>query len=176
MFDMVDESEKFRGFFNTQYVKMKRMAAVGSLVLLAVNLAFTIYPYIEFRFPETIYSLPKAWVGVPLVFIIIIFLIWGMSHIYVRVFEMYRTETRADVLYNPYAVYAMMPKEEMTIRGIYLPIMETNCKLLPDGVEKEKMKAEIDKVKIWCNKGFIPKDDFPEHLKSMYITDKQKRL
>jgi hypothetical protein len=155
---------------------MKRMAAVGSLVLLAVNLAFTIYPYIEFRFPTEIYGIPRAWIGVPLVFIIIIFLIWGASHIYVRVFEMYRTESKADVIYNPYAVYALNPSAEMMIRDIYIPIMESNYALLHEGKDKERLDGEIKKVKNWCNKGYMPKEDFPEHLKSMYITEKQKRL
>jgi len=172
----IDETERPRRFFNTQYVKMKRMAAVGSLVLLAVNLAFTIYPYIDFRMPNTIFGAPKAWLGVPMLFILIIIVIWAAAHIYVKKLEMYRTESRADILYSPYSVYAMAPKEEMMIRNIYLPIMETQLEKLNEGKAKEKMAKEITRIRDWCEKGFIPKDDFPVHLKSMYITEKQRRL
>jgi hypothetical protein len=118
----------------------------------------------------------SPYIGITLLFFGILFFIWVAAHIYVRKFEMYRTESRADVLYSPYSVYAMAPKEEMMLRGIYLPIMETNCKLLAAGKEKEQMEAEIKKVRAWCEKGFIPKDDFPEHLKEYYITEKQQRL
>ena len=166
---MFDEKEKLRSFFNTQYVKMKRMSAVGSLILMAINLSLTLYPYLAWR-EFNIYF------AVPLIFIGIILLIWAMSHVYVRVFEMYRTESKADVLYNPYAVYAMAPKDEMFIRDVYLPIMESSYKLMPDCIEKNNLGVEVSKVKVWCEKGFIPKEHFPEHLKQYYITDKQIRL
>jgi hypothetical protein len=62
---MRDDKETLRKFINMQYVKMKRMAAVGSLILLAINLSFTIYPFVEFRFPDYVFGiLPKAWFNI----------------------------------------------------------------------------------------------------------------
>jgi len=164
-----DEKERFRRFFNEQYVKMKQMAAVGSLILLAINLSLTIYPYIEHRRVH-----PYA--AVPLLFLGIMLLIWFGSHIYVKKMEMYRTERRAEVLFNPYAIYAMNPFQEMTFKHMYLPMMESICIALPEGKDKEKMKKNVAMVKRWCDKGFIPKEDFPKHLKRYYLTNKQKRL
>jgi len=172
-----DEGEKIRKFFNEQYVKMKRMAAVGSLVLLAVNLSFTVYPYIEFRFPEFFFGIiPRTWVIVPLLLFFIIFLIWCVSHIYIRKMEMYRTESRADQLYNPYAVYAFNPFQEMWWRNIYVPQMEGIYYNMSNGNEKDKLKKQIEMVKDWLNKGYIPKKDFPNHLKKYYLTKKEQRL
>jgi len=185
-----DKDEKIRKFVNVQYVKMKRMAAVGSLILLAINLSFVVYPYIEFRLPETIFSIPRTYVGVPLIFAIIVFLIWLGAHIYTDTMEMYRTESRANIIYNPYQVYAFQPFWEMWWRDVYVPQMKTQLTMLinlhkKETDEEEKkylekeinyLKTEVDKIKSWLDLGFIPKSDFPAHLKKYYKTDKEIRL
>ncbi len=166
---MVDEKERIRKFFNQQYVKMKRMAAVGSLVLLAINLSFTIYPYVEHRDIH-------PYIAVPIIFLVIVFLIWGAAHIYIKKMEMYRTEALAEKIYNPYTVYAIGPFEEMLYRYTTIPTMEGIYHSLPDGDAKEQLKQKIDKAKHWVEIGYIPKEDFPEHLKKYYITKKTRRL
>jgi len=171
-----DEGEIIRKFINEQYVKMKRMAAVGSLVLLAVNLSFTIYPYIEHRFPEKAWIIPRAWIAIPFLLLIIIFIIWIIAHIYIRKMEMYRTESRADQLYNPYAVYAFNPFQEMWWRHVYIPQMKAIHFNMKEGKEKEEMKNQIEMIQNWLDKGYIPKSDFPNHLKKYYLTKKQQRL
>ncbi|MGC9309021.1 MAG: hypothetical protein ACP5FL_09650, partial [Thermoplasmatota archaeon] len=95
---MFDHNEEKRRWLNMQIIKMKNIAALGSLFLLALNLAFTIYPYIQWRGLH-------SHLGVPLLFICILFTIWLLSHLYIRVMEMNRTEKRAEVLLNPYNVY-----------------------------------------------------------------------
>lgn len=165
---MVDEKERFRKFLNMQYVKMKRMAAVGSLVLLAVNLSFTIYPYVEHRDIH-------PYLGVPIIFVIIVLLIWLAAHIYVQKLEMYRTESLADKIFNPYTIYQIGPFEEMKYRNMELPIMKSLCKGLK-GDEKKEMEEYVKRVEKWLELGYIPKDDFPEHLKKYYITKKENRL
>lgn len=171
-----DEKEKIRRFLNLQYVKMKRMAAVGSLFLLAVNLSFVVYPYIEFRLPVSIMGIPRAWIGVPLLLLFIVLLIWLGSHIYLRVFEMYRTETSADITYNPYTVYAITPFEEMLYTYFSIPTLEGVVTLLPDGPEKDKLVEKLEKFRKWIKLGYIPKEDFPVHLQKFYITNKENRL
>lgn len=174
---MNDEKEIIRKFVNLQYVKMKRMAAVGGLILLAVNLAFTIYPYIEFRFPEYFFGLiPRAWVGVPLVLIVIMLLIWLGAHIYVKKLEMYRTEWVAERIYNPYAVYAIGPFEEMLYRTMTIPTLQAAYATMPEGKEKKEVKEKLEKAKKYVDLGYIPKEDFPQHLKKYYITNKERRL
>jgi hypothetical protein len=171
-----DANERIRKFVNMQYVKMKRLSAVGSLILLAINLSFTVYPYVEHRFPESIANIPRAWLGVPIILMIIMLLIWLGAHIYVQKMEMYRTEKRAEMVLNPYAVYAFNPFQEMWFGHIYLPTMKGVLELLPEGEEKEKIQKEYDMVRKWIEKGYIPKGDFPKHLKKFYITKKEQRL
>lgn len=185
-----DENEKVRRFVNVQYVKMKRVAAVGSLILLTINLSFLVYPYIEFRVPEFILGMPRMYLILPIIFIIIVFIVWLGAHIYTETMEMYRTESRANIMYNPYQVYAFQPFWEMWWRDVYVPQMRTQLTVLKnlhknEANEEEKkylekdikyMKSEVDKIKNWLELGFIPKKDFPEHLKKFYKTNKEIRL
>lgn len=173
---MFDKDEKIRKFFNMQYVKMKRMAAVGSLLLLAINLSFTVYPFVEHRFTEYVLGIPRVWFVIPILFLAITFLIWLGAHIYVRVMEMYRTEKRAEIILNPYNVYHFNPFQQMRFMHMFIPILESIYATMPEGEEKEKTKKTIEKVRRWAKEGYIPKDDFPQHLKKYYITDKEKRL
>ena len=173
----MDGKEKIRKFINMQYVKMKRMASVGGLILLAINLSLTIYPFVEFRFPEYILGiLPRAWIGVPLIFLLIIFLIWVGAHIYTNKMEMYRTEFLAEKILNPYTVYAIGPFEEMLYRTMTIPTLEAAYMSMPEGKEKEGVKKSLDMAKKWVELGYIPKKDFPQHLKKYYITNKERRL
>jgi len=165
----IDKEERFRRFINFQYIKIKRTAAVGSLIMLIINLSFTIYPFIEHRGLHPYFA-------IPLIFLIVFFLVWLASHIYVKNFEMYRTESVADKVYNPYAVYAIGPFEEMKYRYMELVIMKALYELFPEGEKKQELKKQIEKVQSWCDIGYIPKKDFPKHLEKYYITKKEGRL
>jgi len=193
----MDDNEKIRNFVNMQYVKMKRMAAVGSLILLAVNLSFTIYPYTAHRFNDYVFGIPSAWFGVTSIFFLVVFFIWLGSHIYTSTMEMYRSEKKAEIILNPYQVYAFQPFWEMWWRDIYIPQMKSQLVTLKylQSIEEKKNKencetvqyynltneinyleSEIKKVECWLDLGYIPKEDFPKHLKKYYITKKQRRL
>ena len=163
------KEEQFRRFLNLQYVKIKRTAAAGSLIMLILNLSFTMYPYIEHRGVHPYFA-------IPLIFLVMFLLVWLVAHIYVKKLEMYRTESVAEKLYNPYAVYAIGPFEEMKYRNMDLVIMETLHDLLPEGEKKKKLKEQIETVRGWCDLGYIPKKDFPKHLKKYYITNIESRL
>ena len=162
-------SDKLKKFINMQYVKMKRTAAVGSLFILALNLSFSMYPFIEHRNIH-------PYIAVPLVFLLVVVLLWMAAHLYVKKLEMYKTESLADRIFNPYSVYAIGPFEEMKYRNIDLVIMENIFELLPEGKQKQDLKNQIDKVTHWCNLGYIPKKEFPQHLKKYYITKNEIRL
>jgi hypothetical protein len=172
----MDGKEKVRKFINMQYVKMKRMASVGGLILLAINLSLTIYPFVEFRFQEYMLGIPRAWIGIPVILLIILFLLWVGSHIYISIMEMYRTEFLAEKILNPYTVYAIGPFEEMLYRTMTIPTLEASYMSMPDGKEKEGVKKNLDLAKKWVDMGYIPKEDFPKHLKKYYITNKERRL
>jgi len=159
-----------------QYVKIKRTAAVGSLVLLAINLSLTLYPYLEHRFQVTYFGVAVEYIVVPFLFVFIIFIIWCGAHIYIKKMEMYRTEFLAERILNPYGVYAIGPFEEMLYRTMTIPTLEASYVSMPDGKEKHEVKKKLDLAKKWVDLGYIPKEDFPKHLKKYYLTKKQNRL
>jgi hypothetical protein len=184
---MFDQDETIRKFINMQYVKMKHLSAVGSLVLLTLNLSFVLYPYIEHRLPETYFTIiQRAWIGIPTIFFVTLLLVWSVAHFYVKKMEMYRTEKRADIMFNPYQVYAFQPFWEMWWRDVYIPQMKSQLaqmkhlkKLNPSDEfsnDISYLQDEIKKVENWLDLGYIPKKDFPKHLRKYYITKKESRL
>ena len=165
-----DTDEKIRRFLNLQYIKVKKVAAVGSMILLAINLSLTIFLYFEHRRIH-------PYIGIPVIFFIVMLILWFLAHVYVRKMEMYRTEQAAEVLYNPYAVYAYCPFQEMTYSHTMEPLMKGILKLLPkDSNEYKELKSKLEKFIEWNKLGYIPKKDFPNELKKYYIKDKQQRL
>lgn len=164
-----DKKEKIRKIINMQYVKIKRTAAVGSLIILTLNLSFSIYPFISHREIH-------PYVAIPIIFIIVILIIWFAAEIYVKRLEMYRTEFLAERILNPYSVYAIGPFEEMKYRTMEIPIMQALSKLMPEGSEKDDFDDQLKKVQEWCDLGYIPKKDFPNHLKKYYLTKTEHRL
>ena len=70
-------TDKIRRFINMQYVKIKRTAAVGSMVILALNLSFSIYPFIKHRNIH-------PYIAIPFIFIAVVFILWLAAHIYVK--------------------------------------------------------------------------------------------
>jgi hypothetical protein len=152
-----------------QYVKIKRTAAVGSLIILTLNLSLSIYPFISHRDIH-------PYIAIPSLFIIVLIIVWIAADIYVKRLEMYRTEFLAERILNPYSIYAIGPFEEMKYRSMEIPIMEALSKLMPPGVDKKQFDETLMKVKKWCDLGYIPKDDFPSHLKRYYISSTENRL
>jgi len=174
---MIDKEENFRKFINLQYVKVRRVAAVGSLILLMINLSLTAYPYIEHRFGQYIFGVPSTYIGIPVVFVLIGVLVLLLAHIYVKKMEMYRTEQHAEIKYNPFSVYAFSPFEEMMYTNSIVPLMKGLVHILPEGSEeRKKLKEDAEKFERWCRLGYIPKEEFPQNLMEYYITDKQQRL
>ena len=168
---MIDEQERIRGFINRQYVKLKRVASVGSLLLLAVNLSFTIYPYVSHR-----WVFHNVYFGLMFLNIIILLTLWIIAHVYVNIMEMYRTESKADLLYNPYSIYALTPKEEMLYNYFHLTVLQGLYETVSGEKDTSKLKDSIEKITFWINNGYIPIEHLPEELKKWYITKKRGRL
>lgn len=176
MMKEVIKREKGRKWLNFQFMKLKQVAVVGSLVILLINLALNIYPLVAHRFPEKILMLPKSWVIIPLLFIFVLFIIWLLAHLWVMKFEMYRTQQRARMILNPYNIYHFNPFQIMRFRNIFLPIMYSQLEMMEEGKDKERYKKQIKMIEKWLELGYIPKEDFPDDLKEYYLTDKDNKL
>jgi len=163
------KEERVRRFINIQIVKLQKIANVGSLILLILNISLTLNLYIEHRGIH-------PYIMIPLLFICIGLFILLCAHVYLKKLNMYRTQAEAERYFNPYQVYAIGPFEEMLYRYLWVPTLEAAINLQPDPKEKAKLESIMKKFMGWVKLGYIPKKDFPSHLKKFYITDKQARL
>lgn len=170
------QQEGFRKWFNLQFVKLKQVAMVGSLVILAVNLSLTLYPYIEHRLPYYIWEIPRAWLGIPLIFVFVMFVLWIIAHIWTSYLEMYRTQQRAERMLNPYNVYHFNPFQIAWYRNFHLPLMKEQLEQINNPDRKKKYKRQVERVERWLDIGYIPKDEYPDDIKEFYLTDKKNRL
>jgi hypothetical protein len=103
---------------------------------------------------------------------------------------MYRTEAKAKRMLDPYAIYALCPYEEMWFREVFVPVELSNKALLTALLERdlspktkklveealEQTSSSLEKIKIWAEKGVIPYEHAPPHLKKYYINKKVRRL
>lgn len=167
--EKIESKHRIKKFINIQMYKVKSISSVASVVMWALTFVFILYPYIEHRSIH-------PYVAIPILFLCIITILWLLAHLYVRKLEMYKTEKYADIIHNPYAVYAVTPFEEMMYRNIFIPLMENDFVLLPDGEQKTKIGEKLKRVKNWVELGYIPNEDFPGHLKKFLITKDQFRL
>jgi len=102
--------------------------------------------------------------------------VWVGSHCYIKGLEMYKYEALGDKIYNPYTVYAYGPFEEVTYQALWIPLLNSIHSLMDESEMRTNLKTNIDKLEKWLKLGYIPKSDFPEHLKKYYVTKKEKRL
>ena len=89
-------------FFNLQLIKLKKFAAVGSLLLLVLNFTFTIYPYVEHRGIH-------PYMGISVTFVFMCIIVLFAAHVYIRILGMYIAEASADISYSPTATWAIAP-------------------------------------------------------------------
>lgn len=165
----MDEKEKIRGWINFQLGMLKRTATVINMFLLVFANSLLLSGYLEQRNIH-------PYVAIPLVFISVSIILWYLSRFFVLKMEMYRTEKLTDKILDPFAVYGLIPYEEMWFRELFIPNMEARYSMMPEGRAKEEYKKHIDNVKEWVVNGIIPKKQFPEHLKKYYLTEKEHRL
>jgi len=156
--------------FNVELTKVKQVAMVGSVVLLTLNIALTAYPYIAWRGIH-------PYMGVALVFLVILGMIWLLAHLYMNVLEMYKEQKLAEnVLYNPYAVHQFTPFQEVTWIHYNLAVLDALRSIAPDEPARQRLQDAVDTVERWLSLGYIPRRDFPAHLQKYYLTRREERI
>ena len=156
--------------FNVELTKIKQVAMVGSVILLTLNIALTAYPYLAWRGIH-----PYA--GVALVFLGILGVIWLLAHVYMNVLEMYKEQKMAEsVLYNPYAVHQFTPFQEVTWRYYNMTVLKALQSMATDDATRQRLDNAIDTAENWLSRGYIPRQDFPEHLQKYYLTRREERI
>ena len=157
-------------WFNIELTKIKQVAVVGSVVLLTLNIALSAYPYLAWRGIH-------PYLGITVVFFLILGGIWLLAHLYMNIMEMYKEQKLAEtILYNPYSVYLFSPWQEVTWRYYNQTVLEALQSLVQDPAVLEKLHAARTTIDHWFTGGYIPRKDFPPTLHRYYRTKREGRL
>jgi len=149
-------------FLFEQLEKLQQFSSIGMPLMLVMNLAVSIFAYVQWRDVH-------PYIGIPLLTFIIMLIYWGTAHLVVRKGETYKSRARAMTKYSPYAVWAIAPFQWMLMKYMWFPVLERTA-------ETDEEKAEVRMVKNWMDIGYIPRKDFPDNLKEFYIAKEEERL
>lgn len=155
-------TDNIKHFLFEQLEKLQQFAAIGTVVLLVLNLSLSVFGYVQWRDIH-------PYLGISILAFTIMFLYWSIAHLIVRKGETFKSKARATTKYNPYSVWALSPIQWMLMKHLWFPILKKQS-------ENDKEKDDVVMIERWLDLGYIPKDDFPDDLKSFYITKKEERL
>lgn len=149
-------------FLFEQIEKLQQFSAIGMPFMLVMNLAISVFGYIQWRGFH-------PYVGISILTFVMMFIYWSVAHIVVKKGETFKSKARATTKYNPYSVWALSPLQWMLMKHIWFPILQRTA-------ETSEEKTEVTMVEKWLELGYLPKKDFPDHLKEFYITKGERRL
>ena len=125
-------------WFMFQMWRVQQIAALISVILLSMNLALLVYPYLNWR--GGIFE--NTYVGIIFLIFIIFLAVWIFSLIWDLRLKMWREQMAVAVERNPYAKEKFYSKEAMLYTLAYLPLLDNLGK--EDPKAKEAAKALRD--------------------------------
>lgn len=101
----------------TQMWRLQQIAMVGSLILLVINLGFTIYGYIDWR-------IRNPYIGVPAVVLALVAVIWLAAWTWDKRLRLWREQQSVIIERNPYAAERLSPKEIAMFEWVWIPAIQ----------------------------------------------------
>ncbi len=124
-----------------QMWRLQQVAAIGTLVLLIINLSLSLFGYIKWREP-----LNNPYFTVPLIAILIALGVWGFAIFWDLRLKMWRDQATVLVEKNPYTKEKMYSKEIAIYKVVYLPILRQL------GKDNPEINKAADALENWLNK------------------------
>jgi len=151
-----------------QMWRLQQVAAIGTLVLLIVNLSLQMFDFVKWHGEP----LSNPYFTVPLVAVIIALGVWAFSIFWDLRLKMWRDQATVLVEKNPYAKEKMYSKEIAVYNLIYLPILEELGKNNPE------IKKKAEAVRTWLNKAAVEDPNTVADLKELfaYINAKDQKI
>ncbi len=125
-------------WFMLQMWRVQQIAAVMTLVLMAINLSLQVYDYMSWR--SGVFSSPYT--GALIILLALGLIIWVLSMVWDTRLRMWREQMTVLIERNPYAKEKMSSKEVMVYALTWLPIMD---KLGKDDPEVRASAAALRK-------------------------------
>jgi hypothetical protein len=154
------------------YVRVDKARGPIMLGLLAGNQAILIYNLIAWRGVS-------LYLAVPAILTLLAIAVVLFARFWIDVLSTYKNQVRAETALNPKQIYQIPPFQEMAWRHLHIPRMRSHARLLHHAGESylsEEVDREADRLNRWVDLGYIPRDDFPEHLLHHYLADEGERL
>ncbi len=108
-------------WFMLQMWRVQQIAAVMTLVLMAINLALQMYDYMSWR--SGVFSSPYS--GALVILMVVGGIIWGLSIVWDTKLRMWREQMTVLVEKNPFNKERMAPKEIVMYSLMWLPMLES---------------------------------------------------
>ena len=123
---------QIKKWFMLQIWRLQQVAAILTLVLLALNLALQIFGLIKWREGSL---LSTSWIGVPLILLLLAMVIWSFAIVWDLRLKMWRDQATVLAERNPYAKEKMTAKEVAFYGLTWIPILEKMGKDDPNIME-----------------------------------------
>jgi hypothetical protein len=117
-----------------QVWRFQQIAMIGSLLLLILNLSFTIYSYLGWR-------IRNPYIGVTVVATSLVLIIWFAAWLWDRRFRLWREQQAVLVDRNPYAAERLSAKEIVNFDWIWIPALQ---KIDPETAAKLRLWVETE--------------------------------
>jgi hypothetical protein len=124
-----------------QVWRLQQVAAILTLVLLALNLSIQLYDKLSWRGG----LFESSYTAIPFIMLLLVAAIWGFSIFWDLRMKMWREQSAVAVERNPYAKERLYAKEIANYSMMFLPILESLGKTDPEA------KAAADFVRRWIN-------------------------
>lgn len=145
-------------------------ATVVALLMQSMTLTLVAFEYIRWRGFNT-------YLGILILFSLIVtgIMVWG--YIYVEVFGLFKAKKSTVVKMDPVHIYALTPYQEMMLRTANLPqLRHFLAQAQAQGLPTEDLQESITRIERWVEKGFIPRADYPDHLRELYYPREGHRI
>lgn len=129
-------------WFMLQMWRVQQIAAIMTLVLLAINLSLQMYEYMSWR--SGVFSSPYS--GALVILLLLAAMIWGIAIVWDIRLKMWREQMTVLAERNPYMMDKMSAKELLMFGLVWLPILERVSKDDPEA------KRSVEIIKAWMRK------------------------
>lgn len=91
------------------------------------------------------------------------------AHVWTNKFDMVRAARRASAIHDPCQVYQMHPYERAIWLNVTIPQLVLQAQVAAKlGLDTSHISTVIGKMRKWEALGYIPREDYPEHLLHYY--------
>lgn len=158
-------TDKIRTAVALQLDRVMKVASVTTVPLLILNLSVSA-------------TLLLKWLGGPLwawvagCSLVLLVGILVFAHLWTHSFDMVRAMRRAYTVHDPCQVYQLWPYERTMWLNVLIPNLEAQSAIaLNVGATKhaEILLEQVGKLRRWEALGFIPREEYPEHLLGYYL-------